>query len=108
MPSDWSELLKDPLIRGVIAIATFVSIIIFGNDLRKRLFQPLAIKSDDDSITQELRALRDSWKDLAQARAELIDELDRDNTDLRKELKKHKTRPIDNETLDQLQESDNE
>lgn len=102
MPSDWSELLKDPLIRGVIAIGTFVTIIMFGNDLRKRLFQPLAIKSSDDSITQELRALRDDWRDLAQARQELIDELDKDNTDLRKELKKYKTRPIDNETLDQL------
>lgn len=105
--NEWKDVIaNDPLLRGVIALAIFVTIIMFGNDARKRFFTPLSEKkltlSDDETITQELRALRDGWRELAEAQHDRIKELQEDITETKLELKRIKTEPIDNETLNQL------
>lgn len=77
----WTEILSQPLIQLFIGGAIALTIIAAGNDLRKRVFG--VSKEDDESITEELRALRDEWAELARERKEQIRELEQDITELK-------------------------
>lgn len=86
---------RNPILTGFVGAGLFVSILMLTNDVRKRLFGDKPAPADDpESVTQELRAIRDEYRTLVRVQNIQIDNLQEDNTDLRAELDKYKTKPF--------------
>lgn len=94
-PTHWLEVAaKDPVLRTFVGFGMFISILLFVNDLRKRLFGDKLMSPKDESATQQLRAILTDYKDYNKSLRERIDDLEEENTDLRLELRKTKTQSI--------------
>lgn len=99
----WIEVaVRNPILSSFVGAGLLISILMVTNDVRKRLFmdKPTA-KEEPSSITQELRVIRDGYRELLRVQDILIDDLREDNadlrednTDLRNALGKVQTQPI--------------